>query len=70
MAVTQGPRSHYISRAHSCIDSLLQTPNLHPQPPLCALIWQVQAQAQVSQLGAADAASNPGNSAGPQKGLN
>lgn len=31
-------------------------------PPLCTLIWLVQAEAQVSQLGAADAASNPGNS--------
>lgn len=57
------PHSHHISRAYLNIDSLFQTPNLHPQPPLCTLIWQVQAEAQVSQLGAAGAASNPGNSA-------
>lgn len=48
-AVTQGSHSHYISRAHLYIDISVTDTNLHPEPLLCTLIWQVPAEAQASR---------------------
>lgn len=69
-AATQGPHSRYISRAHLYIDSLLQTPNLHPQPTSVHSHLASTGRGTGIMLGAADAASNPGNSAVKRASIN
>lgn len=62
-AVTQGPHSHYISRAHLYIDISVTDTNLHPEPTSVQSHLAGAGRGTGITLGAADAASNPGNSA-------